>query len=336
MSFINSQIRISGELISVANHYRKSLSSRIALTTLVRGIRVLFRPFAQQRLNDIPSYREYVLGTPAALQHVSCKKYVFKGLSLDQRFERACDHFKFENEFLSKQFLADVYGGKELVVWQEEVEGRTLSVIIRACLAYMPEGNYRMSLCIDGKPVHNMSFSWFKDEDGGMVPFVARNQGLWKSEPEPLEWFEAMYPNNSPSYFCYAALQGIAQAIGARRVLAVKGIQQYCYDDEKAERVQRFVKTYDEFWKLFGGEEGTSGHFEIPVPFYLKPLSEVTPKHRKRSAMRRAHWARIEEGVCSGLTQMFRQSPKPASAVVQAVPAVHVQDFSAEAALTAY
>jgi hypothetical protein len=126
------------------------------------------------------------------------------------------------------------------------------------------------------------------------VPFIARNQGHRADLAEAFAAFEQAFPHNSPSFFCFAALQGIAQALGIGEVVAVKSAWQSAYTPAEA---RHFANAYDGFWETLGGVATDGPLWRIALPFRLKPLSEISPKHRKRAALRREYWQAIGEAA---------------------------------------
>jgi hypothetical protein len=158
----------------------------------------------------------------------------------------------------------------------------------------------------DGKCLHRLSFSWvdghFVGVDQPIVPFAARNQGYREDGSDALEAFERAFPHNSPSFFCFAALNGIAQALGMNRIAGVKSTCQSAYD---AASEKHFSNAYDGFWQTLGGVSTAGRTFDIALPLQLRPLSETPAKHRKRSATRREHWAnRAESARCALLPRL--------------------------------
>jgi hypothetical protein len=133
--------------------------------------------------------------------------------------------------------------------------------------------------------------------DMPVVPFIARNEGRWVDSGAAFEAFERVFPNNSPSFFCFAAMQGIALALGMDKVVAIRSEAHIAYDPDPE---KHFANAYDGFWKILGGEEmpGRDGYL-IKLPFYVKPLSEMPSKHRKRAALRREHWRVIGDSARS-------------------------------------
>jgi pentachlorophenol monooxygenase len=70
-----------------------------------------------------------------------------------------------------------------------------------------------------------LSFSWFKDSfvgvDAPIVRFIVRNQGHRADVAKAFRDFEQAFPNKSPSFFCFAALQGLALAQAIDQAIAV-------------------------------------------------------------------------------------------------------------------
>ena len=166
---------------------------------------------------------------------------------------------------------------------------------------------------MDGQRLHTMGFSWMSaggaDGVGGTslesactVPFVARSQGHSRADTGALAAFERAFPQNSPSYFCYSALQGIARSIQAPMIWAVRSRGQISHEAGKA---LSFSNAYDGFWQQLGGRDTHKLGYSIPVPFTMKPLHEISAKHRRRAAIRRGNWAEIERATLVAMQAML-------------------------------
>jgi uncharacterized protein VirK/YbjX len=204
-------------------------------------------------------------------------------------------HYRFEETTFNGGYMDAVYGQRSLPLWQHEADGSSFTIQLEMTSRSNAEGDLTIALIADGKCLHRLSFSWLEGDmvgvDTPVVPFIARNQGRWVDSGAAFEAFERVFPNNSPSFFCFAAMQGIALALGMDKVVAIRSEAHIAYDPDPE---KHFANAYDGFWKILGGEDmpGRDGYL-IPLPFYVKPLSEMPSKHRKRAALRREHWRLI-------------------------------------------
>lgn len=230
-------------------------------------------------------------------QQVSGRDYLARGLGVRERMRCVLAHYRFESATFGAAYRQSV-GGDGLALWQHEDEGGSFVLRLAKAPRHDPEGELTICLVADGKVLHRLSWTWVEGSLFGIplpiVPFVTRNAGLWRDAGEAFDAFERVFPNNSPSFFCFAALQGAAQALGVDRVVAVRGSAHVAYE---AAEDKAFENAYDGFWRILGGTENDALSFLVPLPFYLKPLQDMPSKHRKRAAQRREHWRAIGEAA---------------------------------------
>jgi hypothetical protein len=276
-----------------------------SLSSWVVGIARSLRALAYYRdhrdLCRLGVYRNHV--APASdddlFHHLSHRDYLIKGLSPRQRVRAALSHYRFEDTTFNEAYLTAVYGQRSLPLWQHEADGSSFTIQLEMASRGNAEGDLTVALVADGTCLHRLSFSWLEGDmvgvDMPVVPFIARNQGRWVDSGAAFEAFERVFPNNSPSFFCFAAMQGIALAVGMDKVVAIRSESHVAYDPDPE---KHFANAYDGFWKILGGAEmpGCDGYL-IALPFYVKPLSEMPSKHRKRAALRREHWRVIGDSA---------------------------------------
>jgi hypothetical protein len=287
----------------MARRRQYSLSSWVLC--IARSLRVLAYYRDHRALCRLGVYRNHVAGSANddLFHHLSHRDYLIKGLSPRQRVQAVLSHYRFEETTFNDGYLDAVYGQRCLPLWQHEAEGSTFMLQLEMASRSNAEGDLTIALIANGKCLHRLSFSWLEGDmvgvDMPVVPFIARNQGRWIDSGTAFEAFEQVFPNNSPSFFCFAAMQGIALALGMDKVVAIRSEAHIAYDPDPE---KHFANAYDGFWKILGGEEmpGRDGYL-IALPFYVKPLSEMPSKHRKRAALRREHWRLIGESARSVL-----------------------------------
>jgi uncharacterized protein VirK/YbjX len=270
------------------------------LLCIVRSLRVLLFYRDHQALCQLDVVRNHVALPPNddLFHHLSHRDYLARGLSARERVRCALAHYRFEETTFNGAYKQAVYGGAGLALWQHASDGSSFTIRLEMAPRLNAEGDLMIALIADGKYLHRLSFSWIEGASAGvaapMAPFVARNQGRWLDAGEAFEAFERIFPNNSPSFFCFAAMQGVAQAVGMSQVVAVKCSAHIAYDPDE---IKHFANAYDGFWKILGGVEMPGHGYLIALPFYLKPLADMPSKHRKRAAQRRQFWQAIGDSA---------------------------------------
>ena len=274
---------------------------------IARSMRVLAYYREHRDLCRLRVYRRHVAAgsNDDPFHHLSHRDYLIKGLPARRRVQAVLSHYRFEETTFNDAYMQAVYGARCLPLWQHEspadgdTPGSRFTIQLEMASRSNAEGDLTVALVADGKCLHRLSFSWLEGHmvglDAPVVPFIARNQGRWIDSGAAFEAFERVFPNNSPSFFCFAAMQGIAQALGMDKVMAIRSDAHIAYDPDPD---KHFNNAYDGFWKILGGVEMIGGKgYLIDLPFYVKPLSEMPSKHRKRAAQRREHWRLIGESA---------------------------------------
>jgi len=278
------------------------------LACITRSARVLLFYRAHASLLKTDIYRHYLARAhDDVFHHLSHRHYLAKGLSLRQRIRCVAAHTRFEDTTFDAAYKRAVYRNGGLLLWRVETGGRRFAIALDMANRLNAEGDLTLTLSTDGTCLHRLSFSWVEGGFGSdsivdatipVVPFIARNQGHRADAADAFSAFEQAFPNNSPSFFCFAALQGIAQALGMNQAVAVKSAWQSACDPAHD---RHFVNAYDGFWERLGGIAMAGRGWRIALPLQLKPLPEMPARHRKRAAMRRAHWSAISEAACAAL-----------------------------------
>lgn len=288
---------------------------------VARSLRVLLFYRDHRRLCRLHVYRHYVAAPPNddLFHHLSHRDYLVRNLGVRQRIRCVLHHYRFEDDTFNTAYKYAVYRSGGLTLWQRSASGSSFAIVLEMASRMNAEGDLTIALQADGKCLHRLSFSWIEGSVAGIdcpvVPFVARNQGRWTDSDQSFAAFQQVFPNNSPSFFCFAAMQGVAQAVGMEQLVAIKSEAHPAYDPAC---VKHFANAYDGFWKILGGVELAGPGYLVALPFYLKPLSEMPSKHRKRAAIRREYWGEIGEAARGTLERKLKRTPlRP----VRALPA---------------
>ena len=134
-------------------------------------------------------------------------------------------HYRFEGERYDSRYKDAVYRDGGVVLWSRTVEAVSYVLKLRATTDIRHEGGISVVLCAGDTVVSEMSYAWVPARvlgmGGGTLAFITRNQSVRRDSPALL-LFRKDFPQNSPSYFCLAAMHGIAQANGHVRIAAIR------------------------------------------------------------------------------------------------------------------
>jgi uncharacterized protein VirK/YbjX len=302
--------------------FRRAQGRSAAGKRLIASLRVLAFPGLMRRMLA-EGYLQQVErkrgkgGEPWDPFHfISHPGYLVLGFSLAQRFEAALYHYRQEAATFDEALLGQIYSPQGFLLWSAEVDGHRFVMRLGLAGEEFLEGDLCLRLTADDRPIGTMNFVW---ADGAMfggargpTVFITRCQThTW---PE-LTIFRACFKQNSPPYFCLAALAGLGQACGLSELYAVQHQAQMSYLPKYA---SNFRNSYDEFWEKFKATPATAMAYRLALPLELRNLSELKSKHRSRAEGRRRAWGEVGQSAGAALAPHLRSSgraaPHPAPA----------------------
>lgn len=284
--------------------YRRRDNFSTSLLRAARSLRVLYFGREHAALCRLAVVREHIARAAPhdVFHHLTQRGYLLRGLSARQRVQCALFHYRFDDATFDAPWQQAVYRDGGLRLWERHVDGSTFFIRLEMAVRLDAEGDLTIALVADNKVLHRLSFSWVDGATFGVaapvVPFIARNQGRWIDSDAAFAAFEHAFPNNAASYFCFAALQGVARALGMAHVLAVKSAAHIAW---RASAAPHFANAYDTFWTALGGAPHGASCYRVALPFHARPLAAVPARHRKRAALRRANWQAIDDSAHAAL-----------------------------------
>ncbi len=262
--------------------------SNKALLRAVAGARILLAPSRIRQLSAAIEIRKHGRDHDP-LFFLTHRYYLSQKLTMLQRIDCAIVHHVHEQRSRRADYHDLVYGSCGLELWRQQVGDTCCSLRLAATEDNPHEGDLSVLLVVDAVRVCRMSFSYVSAGIFGREPritmFVTRNQ---TDRNDQLARFRAAFRQNSPPYFCLAALAGIAMADGLQSIYGVKHDAQIAYQERYR---TSFENSYSGFWHKFNAEEVADHAYRLAIPLDLAPVSEVI--HKARAVGRRAHWARI-------------------------------------------
>ncbi|MFS0757598.1 DUF535 family protein [Noviherbaspirillum sp. 1P10PC] len=295
-------IWIIRRLLSDILAHRRKASLKSLIARFVRSLRVLAYLPEHKKFLQLDVVRLHLADkwNIDLFHHLSQRSYLCEDLPVRTRIAYWFAHYRLEDRTFIPRYKTTLYRKGGFLLWEREVAGKRFAITLTLSPRWAPEGELSICLLMNGKTLHCLSFNWIDGTFAGLgqpiVPLVARNQGASSHVQDALAAFNQAFPNNSPSFFCFAAMQGIAEAVHSNYVVAIKGDANICYENKG--KASNFTNAYDKFWKSLGGVEVANGKYLISLPFYTKPLEEISAKHRKRASIRRSFWKDISSSSC--------------------------------------
>ena len=249
-------------------------------------------------------YRYIAISNDAnQLFHIRHRNYLCRGFSLCARVDSALSHYRFENDFHDEEYQDLVYRDGGLVLWSALLHGTRYEIRLRGSIKNRHEGGTSIVMLVDGTTVLNeFSYAWVDTvlvnaAGSGVVPLITRNQSI-RHDVAAMQVFRTDFPQHSPHYFCLAAMQGIALAHGHKALAAIKHDHQIAFSQQYE---KSFRRSYSDLWQSFGAHDLGPNAYLMHLPLALRPLDQVSSKHRKRAAMRRQQWKSIAESAVASL-----------------------------------
>jgi uncharacterized protein VirK/YbjX len=266
---------------------------RMAPIRLIAATRILSFPSKLKQLWSLNFMRPYFSNDENrdTFYFLTHDYYLSRYFTLAERVDCAISHYSFEGENYGPTYRSSVYQSSlGLALWQRVVDGTRYTITLRATDDNRYEGDLSVLCFVNNTRVCRVSFSYVNRVLFGLHPeptmFVTRNQTDRNSE---LQLFRNAFKQNSPCYFCLAAVCGIAMAHGMRAIFMVRDDAQIAYNKLYAEG---FRNSYSALWEAFGAEEiDDRSAYRLSIPLKLNPLSNV--KHKTRAVARRRNWMEI-------------------------------------------
>lgn len=269
-------------------------------------VRVVSQLATLKRLLALKNYRNYVCAakTDDTFHFLSHRAYLMDGLSSSQRVEYVTAHYEHEQATFRGTYAPNVYLGKGICLWRYQADSTCVSLQLEMAPRRAAEGELSVTLYVDGVRLHSMSFNWAPGILIGVshtrIPFIPCNQGRGKGSDAAFAAFNAAFPNNSPSFFCFSAMQGLALGAGFD---AIAGLKSEFNPYFLRKPVNTFQNSYDNFWTSLGGVDTSGKAYVVALPFYSKPITDIKAKYRKRAASRRIWWEHISASSRASIQQ---------------------------------
>jgi uncharacterized protein VirK/YbjX len=279
-----------GHLLALFRAEWAGAGAGAACRSSVRASRILLHARRGEELLGLESVRRLLASErgPEVLAFVSSAHYLCRELTLRERIECAIHHYRYEQGTFAPAYAESVYERGGLELWQARSDHGEFSIQLMPANDNLYEGCLSVVGFVNGLPP-------------APILFLTRKQS--GRHPAHQQLFAQTFHHSSPPYFCLAAIAGVALATGASQIAAIKSRSHPTFTEGDADSLRR---SYDEFWQVFGARELDGKAYQIPLPFELTELSEVSATHRRRARVRRRHWAEVTASASAKLGALRR------------------------------
>lgn len=279
----------------------------ISFLAITRGLLFLEK---QAEFFSLPLIRQYfsTSGDIDSMFYIRHRHYLCRGLNFSERISSAFLHYSYEDNKYNRKYKELSYRDGGLILWSDKIDGILYEILLSGTKENRHEGGIRITLRMERELILNVfSYAWMNaaliNAGSGVVPFITCNQSM-RHDSTAILMFRTIFPQQSPHYFCLAAMVGVALANGFKKIAAVKHDRQIAY---KKEYEKSFLHSYTDLWSKFGASDIGEKAYLMNCPLTLRHLENVPSNHRKRAAMRRKQWNTISESTISTLTPYIRK-----------------------------
>ncbi|HUH62868.1 MAG TPA: DUF535 family protein [Terracidiphilus sp.] len=264
-----------------------------------------------------PAFQGLVRSNPVLPFKYLSNRYLVRGLTSRQRASCFIHHYRQLGLRFSPSFLHRM--AEEEIALLQRQNGDNTYVVSIGFPSGVPiwEGEILLHLLVNGVEVYALQFTivpgWFVNSAEESVLMVLRLQGV-KGGYDQIYSATKEFRDVAPPALLIAALQGIANAWGIRRMAGVTARSQYSYTENCAEVLRG---AYDDFFLELGAEQISPDFFLTSLPLPEKPIERITRCHRPRAKRKRVFKASIADEVRLNLLELCPASCEPARAAEQ-------------------
>jgi uncharacterized protein VirK/YbjX len=238
--------------------------------------------------------------------------FLVRGFTIPARAACLMHHYKRLHSALPDLLLCRILRSEIPLV--DFHEGGHFIISIGPSWSSHKEGELSLNLHVDGEVVYVLSFTivpgWVVESTAPEILLISRIQGVKGCYPQISQATSALH-GVAPAPLLFAALQGVAGALGIHAMAAVSAVRQIAYEEQYA---AAFHTAYDAFFAEMGIAATGAGFFLSALPIAEKPLTSIKQGHKLRTREKRAFKQEIESACAGFFADICAQSstfPEP-------------------------
>jgi len=253
--------------------------------------RCCFHPQKMQRVEDFFSQseilREVAEKFPYFYEQVT-RAFFYHKSTFDERIKIVEEHLNFLTRTMNENFLLELYGGKEIILWKmplDETLGE-MRIVLLIHGGQKKEGLASIILFLsDNTAVYQIMFWIAKDSAENFSMYIGALQGPNVENSKDLIKIltKKCHAYRTKNLILYAA-QAVARALNLKKIYAVTNEGYYANNHIRADR--KLKTSFSDFWQECGGSPTNDKRFfELPLVEKRKTFEEIPTQ--KRAVYRR-------------------------------------------------
>lgn len=225
-----------------------------------------------------------------------------------ERAELLEQHFSFLETHMREDVILDIYRGNDRLLWEDELEGEPLRLVLYYIPGQRKEGLLSVTLRLGERPLYQMIF-WIQQDGGEWCLYIGAMQGPRGADGRDVikRITKKCHAYRTKNLILHAT-QDVARALGLRHIYAVTNEGYYANNHV---RTNRKLKTnFGDFWAESGGIPASDPRFyELPLTEHRKTMEEIPTRKRANYRKRYALLDEIDAAIAAHMKALMREAP---------------------------
>jgi uncharacterized protein VirK/YbjX len=225
--------------------------------------------------------------------------YVSKKFSIKEKLFALTHHYDFLKNSFKNCYLKQIFR-EGLLCWEEQNENDKFRVVLQSSDLLEFEGSLTLFFTVNNTKVFKLSFNFAPGQILGVqkptVVFITALKGI-RNEFSNISLATKAFSEIVPQVILMKVVESIASSLNLDTVITINATSQISFSEPSV--LEKFYKTYDQFWENLGGERLIQGYFCFKCPYIEKSISSIKSKHRKRVLHKRNKLKQIFEKTLS-------------------------------------
>ena len=229
------------------------------------------------------------------------RAFFFYRSKISERIRLMEEHMTFLQEHLRPEAVLEIYQGRSHRIWQMDLDGQLLELVIRMEPGQRKEGLLSLILLLDDRPLYQMIFWISKGQRQEWSLSIGAMQGPSIDDAREVIKFvtKKCHAYRTKNLILYTT-QALARALGLHHIYAVTNEGYYANNHIRRDR--KLKTSFSDFWMEAGGWHTKDPRFdELPLTEARKTMEEISTHkravYRRRFALLDEIDAAIEEQV---------------------------------------